>query len=86
VGDVTATGIAHRWRPSMFAPSVAHLTADGQQPRTSDEYPGERWVHGRCRQRVEPDREEIPGSHRCPECLTWLRAQHDAGRPVTVAS
>ena len=63
----------HEWRPSMFAPSVVHWTAEGQITRTSRDYPGMAWVRSECSQKVDPDDDEQYDSIRCPECLAWLR-------------
>lgn len=63
----------HEWRPSRYAPSVVHWTAEGQTSRTSDDYPGLVWVRGECSQKVDPDADEQYDSIRCPECLASLR-------------
>jgi hypothetical protein len=67
------------WRPSMFAPVVAHLAREGSTAYTSDQYPGERWVHAACGQRTDPDAVEGLESMRCPECLAWLRGRRGEG-------
>jgi hypothetical protein len=61
-----------RWRPSMFAPVVVHLTREGDRAYTSDRYPGERWVYGACGQNTSADGVPAAESVKCPECVLWL--------------
>jgi hypothetical protein len=72
----------YRWRPSMFVREVTHIAIEGQTRRTSEDYPGERWVWAACGQKVRPDEDEPVVAQRCPECLAWLRD----GRPNTTKS
>lgn len=67
------------WRPSMFAPRVVHLAREGDTAYTSEEHPGERWVHAACGQRTSVDQGESFDSMRCPECLSWLNGNGSAG-------
>lgn len=73
----TMTKLRYAWRPSMYAPRVVHLAREGAVPRTSPEYPGERWVVAACGQRTDPEAGESHDSVRCPECLVWLDQQQD---------